>query len=200
MALAAMAFPEPTLSLEEWADLPKEDAGELVENRIVEDEEVGYVHEVVVLWIGSLLRLWLRPRGGFVAASDCRFAVARGRGRKPDLNAYFAGSRKPPADGLIHAPPDIAVEVVSARPRDGRRDRVDKVNEYAAFGIRLYWIVDPQLKIVEILELGADGRYTVALSAADGVVASVPGCEGLSLDLDELWREVDQVRAAEEEV
>jgi Uma2 family endonuclease len=175
------------MSLEQWAALPEDSAGELVDGQLVEEEDVGYLHETVVVWLAALLQAWVAPRGGRVGASDGRFAPTSTRGRKPDLTVYFPGSAKPPARGLIRVPPDIAVEVVSPTPRDGRRDRVEKPPEYAAFGVRWYWIVDPQLRTVEIRELGPDGRYIDALAVATGVVESVPGCEGLTLDVDALW-------------
>jgi Uma2 family endonuclease len=192
-ALIPEAWSGRPISIEEWAGLPEDEPGEVVDGRIVEEEAVGYAHEVVVIWLAALLRAWIAPKGGLVGGSDARFAVRPTRGRKPDLTVYLPGSRRPPGQGLIRVPPDIAVEVVSPTPRDGRRDRVEKVIEYAGFGVRWYWILDPQLRSLEILELGADGRYAHAFSATDGVAAALPGCEALAIDLDDLWAELDRL-------
>jgi Uma2 family endonuclease len=192
-SLVAEASSERPLSLEAWAALPEDEPGELVDGRLVEEEVVGYAHEVIAAWLIHVLRAWLSDRGGFVGTSDAKFAVGPKGGRKPDLTVYLPGSRKPPAYGLIHVPPDIAVEVVSPTPRDGRRDRVEKVREYASFRVRWYWIVDPQVRALEIFELGADGRYAYALGATEGRIENVPGCKGLSLDVDALWAELDRL-------
>jgi Uma2 family endonuclease len=84
------------------------------------------------------------------------------------------------------------IEVLSPRPQDGRRDRIDKTRDYASFGVRQYWIIDPETRVFEILELGADGRYALALTASEGA-HPVPACEGLILDLDALWAEIDRL-------
>jgi Uma2 family endonuclease len=190
----AEAWTERYISLEEWAALEEDEPGEVVDGRLVEEESVGYAHEVIIGWLICVLGNWLASRGGgFVGSSDAKFAVRPTRGRKPDITVYLPGSRKPPAQGLIRVPPDVAIEVVSSTPRDGRRDRVEKVKEYAAFGVKWYWIVDPQFRSLEIFELGADGRYAHALAATEGSLTSLPGFEGLTLDVDALWSELDRL-------
>lgn len=184
-----------TWSLDDWVALPEDEPGELVDGQLEEEEVPDYVHELLVMLLGRVLGNWVFPRGGLVAGSDAKFAIGPGRGRKPDVTVYFPGSRRPPRRGLIEVPPDVAIEIVSPRPRDGRRDRVDKMDDYAAFGVRYYWILDPELRSLEIFELGAGGRYTRALGASSGVLEDVPGCEGLTLDLDALWAQIDELDA-----
>jgi Uma2 family endonuclease len=186
------------MTLEQWADLDEDDPRELVDGRLVEAEVPDYVHELIVGWLVRILGNWIAPHGGLVAGSGAKFAVAAWRGRMPDLTVFMPG-RRPPARGVIRVPPDVAVEIVSPRPRDGRRDRVEKAAEYAAFGVRFYWVVDPKLRTLEIFELDDKGRYARALGASGGGVEQVPGCEGLRLDLDELWREVDQLEPESDE-
>jgi hypothetical protein len=59
------------------------------------------------------------------------------------------------------------------------------------FGIKWYWIVDPELRSYEVLELGADARYAHAVAVTEGVVEGVPGCERLAVDISGLWTEID---------
>jgi Uma2 family endonuclease len=197
MRSAAQIDEMAPMSLAAWADMAEDEPGEFVDGRLEEEEMPSFEHELVVGWLIHMIRVWLVPRGGFVAGSDAKFAVRPSRGRKPDVSAYLPG-RKPQRLGLIDVPPDIMIEVVCPTPRDGRRDRVDKLEEYAAFGVRWYWLVDPQLRSLEVLELGSDGRYVHALAVAERVlIERVPGCEGLTLDLGALWSEVDQLSTEE---
>jgi Uma2 family endonuclease len=185
--------PTPELSLDEWFDLPEDQPGELVEGRLEEEEVPDCLHELLVSLLIQILGAWITPRGGLVIGSNAKFAVEARRGRKPDVTVYLPGSRRPPARGLIRVPPDIAIEVVSPTPRDGRRDRVEKTAEYAAFGVAWYWLLDPQLRSLQILELDSQGRYVHVLGASTGTLEQIPGCEGLTLHLDALWAAVDSL-------
>ncbi len=191
--LRAMTAQSTTMTLEEWYALDEEVEGELVDGILVEEEVPSCLHEVVVSWLTRALGNWLDDKG-WIIGSEAKFAVLPRRGRKPDLSVFLPG-RRPPALGLVRIPPDIIIEVISPDPRDERRDRVDKYEEYAAFGARWYWLVDPKLRIFEICELGDGGRYTRALAVTDGRIESVPGCRGLALDVAKLWARLDELEA-----
>ena len=180
------------MTLEQWAALPEDEPGELVDGRLEEEEVPNLVHERAVAWLIRVLDIWLGLRG-FVFGSDAKYVVRPNRGRKPDVAVYLnADGSRLPRDGVVRVPPDIIVEVVSPTPRDERRDRIEKMDEYAAFGVRFYWILDPGLQSLEIFEL-AGGRYARAARATEGRMDSVPGCAGLTIDLDELWNDVSRL-------
>ena len=180
------------LTIEAWGALSEDTPGELVDGLLVGEEMPNAAHELVVSWIIWVLWTWLSEGDGLVLGSESKLAVGPDRGRKPDVLVWLPDQRKPSRRASVHRlPPAIVVEVVSPAPEDGRRDRVDKVDDYAAFGVRWYWIVDPELRTLEVLELGADGRYARALGATGGRLASIPGCPGLTFDLDLLWAKVD---------
>ena len=190
--------PRPEMSLAEWAALSEDDEGELVDGLLVEEEVPEPEHEVIISWLIGALRLWVIQRGGFVFGSELKLAVRARRGRKPDLSVYLPDGPVPRRRGVVRVPPGIIVEVISASPRDVRRDRIEKPDEYAAFGVSFYWLIDPAARTLEIFELGADGRYARALGASEGTI-DVPGCAELRLDLDALWAEVDRLGPEEEE-
>ena len=60
--------------------------------------------------------------------------------------------------------PDFAAEVLSSSTR--RRDRGVKFEDYAAHGVREYWILDPDARTVEKYVLNALGRYALEKKAS----------------------------------
>ncbi len=182
----------PRMTDEEWANLPEDEEGELVDGMLVEEEVPDWVHETAVTWLLTTLYLWARPRGGLVGGSELKYILRPGRGRKPDVSMILPGQKRPPARGALRKPADVLIEVVSPSPRDIRRDRIEKLGEYAAFGARYYWILDPTVRTFEIYELDSEHRYVRALGASEGTLERIPGCDGLVLDLDALWSDLDQ--------
>ncbi|MEU0237783.1 Uma2 family endonuclease [Nocardiopsis sp. NPDC006198] len=78
--------------------------------------------------------------------------------RIPDLAVF---DHEPPEEGYFDIPPVLAVEIVS--PESVLRDNHTKRHEYAAFGIRSYWIVNALADKVGLVELRLeDGVYQEA--------------------------------------
>ncbi|MEM6273608.1 MAG: Uma2 family endonuclease [Myxococcota bacterium] len=181
-------------SMEEWLAQDEDGAGEFVDGRLEDDEMPGFAHELVVSWLIRVVGAWLGARG-FVVGSDAKVVVSPTRGRKPDAIVFLPGSKPPPPQGALLEPPDIVVEVVTPTPRDERRDRVEKMADYAQFGVHGYWLVDPALGSFEIFELDESRRYLRALVQTEGRLTDIPRCDGLELDLDTLWAELARLGA-----
>lgn len=195
--MAAPASLLTGLTVDDWAALDEDVEGELVDGRLEDEEMASWAHELVVSWLIRVLGAWVIPRGGFVIGSEGKVAISATRGRKPDVLLFLAGRPLPPrGSSLSRLPPDIVVEVVTATPRDQRRDRVEKKADYASLGVGQYWLVDPEARTFEILARGADGRFIEVLAASEGA-HDVAGCEGLRLELHELWSEIDRWVAAQ---
>jgi len=62
----------------------------------------------------------------------------------------------------IFGTPDLLIELIS--PSSVRRDRYDKKDLYARFGVKEYWIGDPANQSLEILTL-KDGHYELHCAA-----------------------------------
>lgn len=192
MTLAVQTGAARRMTLEEWAKLDSDEPGELVDGLLEEEEVTTYLHELVAAYLLSMLFGQLVARGGMAFGSEGKVRTGPRGGRKPDLSVYFPGAKLPAKRSrMAKSPPSIAIEVITPTPRDVRRDRVTKRAEYAALGVPYYWLVDPESRSIEVLRL-ENGVYAPLVTAADGVLA-VPGCDGVTLDLDAMWSCADKL-------
>ncbi len=84
----------------------------------------------------------------------------------------------------IRGAPDLVVEVLS--PSTSHRDLGIKMELYARFGVREYWIVDPEARTVEVMNLTPDGyRVSGRFDVSSRVVS--PLLPGLNIDLGRVF-------------
>ena len=102
---------------------------------------------------------------------------------QPDL-LFIANENAGIIKQSVFGPPDLAVEIVS--PSGIRRDRYEKLEQYARFGVKEYWIIDPANRSAEILAL-RDGRYVLHSSAAGSGTVSSLVLEGLAFETGQLF-------------
>jgi Uma2 family endonuclease len=78
----------------------------------------------------------------------------------------------------------LIVEILSSGT--ARRDRVEKAQLYARHGARHYWLVDPDAKTIETLEL-VEGRYHRTAHLASDATFEPSIFPGLTISLSSLW-------------
>ena len=85
---------------------------------------------------------------------------------------------------VIRSAPDIAIEVLS--PSTGSRDRGRKMEMYARYGVKEYWLVDPIARSIERFELIGD-RYTLAQTALTAGTCGSSLLPGFEADIAPLF-------------
>lgn len=178
---------EPTheVTWEAYLALPDNDRRELVDGALLELEVPTDLHEHIVATLIYFLKDWARGRGALVLASGYKVRISPRRAFMPDVQLYRADNpARGQRQGLERGAPDLAVEVIS--PGSGRYDRVLKLEGYASIGAPEYWIVDPELRVLQRLIL-REGLYAFAEGLTDTAIFKPASFEGLEVPLAELW-------------
>jgi len=103
---------------------------------------------------------------------------------QPDLIFIAAGRESIVTERAIEGPPDLAVEILS--PWSGRRDRVAKAALYARHGIRHYWVVDPDARLLEAYELES-AAYRLVVKYEGAIRMRTALFPELEIDLGRVW-------------
>lgn len=84
----------------------------------------------------------------------------------------------------VHGAPDLVIEILS--PSTKGNDRLRKYHLYERAGVREYWLVDPEMRMVQIYTL-TDGRYSAADVYVSGSAVPVNVLEGCYIDLNSVF-------------
>lgn len=152
------SHPRQEMTYEDYMRLPETMLRcELIGGFVVREPAPIYIHQAVV---GNLYRLLYDEAcrtGGMVLLSPFDTVLSREDRYvvQPDLIYLAPESLSALTPKNLQGAPDLAVEIVS--PTSRRKDLVLRRNIYAHFGIREYWIVDPQERVIEVLALWPGG-------------------------------------------
>lgn len=103
---------------------------------------------------------------------------------QPDLT-IICDKSKLAKTGYIGAP-QMIIEITS--PSTVRLDRVLKFNKYEAAGVKEYWIVEPENKIITCFVLEPDGRYGRPKMFSEGDKIRVVTFPDLEINVDEIFK------------
>lgn len=98
---------------------------------------------------------------GWILGPTCGyrcFPWKPGKVRRPDAS-FIARDRLPSAehwsDGYVPIPPDLAAEITS--PSDELYDLELKVEEYLRAGVRLVWVIHPEIRTIQVIRADGSG-------------------------------------------
>ena len=79
--------------------------------------------------------------------------------------------------------PDLVMEILS--PSSKRKDMLIKFNKYLQCGVREYWIIDPESKVVTVNILDNGKYYSTSYEETDSVTVSV--LDGFQMNLEDVF-------------
>lgn len=138
------------MSYEEYEALPEHSRAEWVDGVVVmSPTSPTRRHQKVTRRMANFLEASL-PRTDVI--DGLTVCLPNNRERIPDVTVMA----EPPAGNFIMVgeTPLLVVEVLSPSTRS--EDTIRKSAEYFAAGIQQYWVVDPELRTIEVFEHGSD--------------------------------------------
>jgi Uma2 family endonuclease len=191
-----------SMTLEEFLEAEEEPGYryELARGVLEVTEVPNDPHGQIVDNLREALSAYRRGHRGLIRrighAGEVRLIIpGLGSDRNPDLAIVFSDA---PLDNRRRRVPALAVEVVSTGAAARQRDYEEKREEYLAFGLREYWIVDPKDRTVTVLSRGETSDITWSERVfRDGetiISGLLPGFAGT---VAELWVDVEPETSGE---
>ncbi len=131
----------------------------------------------LLLYLATYLKM---HKSGRVFPAPCDVLLSQFDVVEPDLLVVLSSSNEIVTEANIQGSPDLVVEILSPSTVD--RDRGLKRKLYEKFGVREYWIVDPDAETVEVFRL-ADRGLKPASSLTRTDTLTSPMFPGLELPL-----------------
>ncbi len=145
-------------------------------------------HQVVSGELWSWLRDWNRETGGGFAFIAPGVIFADDDDVIPDLIWVSTDqyARIHGSDGHFHGAPELVVEILSPGSANERRDRTIKLGLYSRRGVLEYWLVDWQLRLIDIYRREGEELRLVA-TLLEGNALDSPLLPGFSRPVSALF-------------
>jgi len=159
---------------------------ELLDGELVMVPSPSIRHQRVSRNLFGILNAYLREsEPGEVLYAPCDVYLGINDVVQPDI-VYISKERSQIiGEEEIQGAPDLVVEILS--PSSAPRDRVYKRTLYARYGVREYWLIDPQAKTVEVLRLGERGFRKIGLYG-EGKSFTSPLFPGLEISVADIFK------------
>ena len=144
----------------------------------------SFYHQEVVLRFWQQLHEWVFKRKlGKVVTAPIDMVLSPHRVAQPDV-VFISRDRLSIITKAINGPVDLAAEIVSLGHRN--RDRIEKRDLYEQYGVKEYWLIDPEAQTVEVLHLESD-RYQLFMRCTPGQTAVSKLLPGFEIDVAALF-------------
>lgn len=172
-------------TVEDWLSWDEDVRAELYEGSLIMLAQPTVRHQSVLSELHGQLWQFLKgkPCSVYPAPFGVRLFDNEDTAFEPDIVVVCDKSKLD--DRICRGAPDLVIEILS--PSTAKMDRGMKYRKYQQAGVREYWIVDPDLNLLQAGVLH-DGKYITTMYEAEDIapVAILEGCE---INLAEVFSE-----------
>ncbi|MDI6893276.1 MAG: Uma2 family endonuclease [Bacillota bacterium] len=178
-------LPGPRLTYEDYCRMPAGLRYELVEGDLRMTPSPSTIHQKISGRLERILREWVEGRQlGEVYDAPTDVVLSEHNVVQPDI-FYISRERLGIIkEANIQGAPDLVVEILS--PNSLEWDRVTKRHLYAKYGVREFWLVDPDGRTIEVAVLRGGELATLQVYPMGTTLAS-PLLRGLQVPLDQVF-------------
>ena len=179
------AKPATKLTYQDYAKAPDDERWELIDGDLFMPPAPIESHQVAATDLVTLLNTFVKERGlGQVFSAPYDVVLSDVDIVQPDL-LFVSNERshiRTPAN--IQGAPDLVVEILS--PSTASRDWRDKLDLYERYGVKEYWVADPDAHRIWVMLL-VDGCFDEVGSYGRGDVLASPTLKGFTVELDQIF-------------
>ena len=164
---------------------PDDERYELLDGELVMSPSPNRAHQRIDAKLGWRLAQFVEERDlGEVFSAPFDVVLSDTNVVQPDLLFVSKEQAYIVTEDNIRGAPDLVVEIIS--PSTIERDRSLKRALYARYGVREYWLVDPDTRTVTVLLLD-EGAFVEIARYGAGQTLTSPTLAGFTANLDDIF-------------
>lgn len=170
---------------QDYLHMPEDKRYELIEGEFFMVPSPNEHHQHISGELEFALRSFVKKEGsGIVYDAPFDVVFSDEDVVQPDIVFVSKERRNIITKNNIKGAPDLLIEILS--PKISYRDRKIKRKLYFKYGVKEYWIVDPEGQNIEVLSISEDGYKTSGIYNINTPLSS-PLLKGLLIDLKEVF-------------
>lgn len=169
----------------DYAQMDDDKRYELIEGKLYMVPAPGFYHQTISMNISHPLKEFIKENNlGTVIYAPFDVVLSETDVVQPDIIFVSKERMGLMTEKNLRGAPDLAIEILSSTIKE--RDKLVKKRLYMEYGVKEFWIVDPDKKAVEIMVLRETGYETDGIYFIDDELVSSL-LKGFRLDLKEVF-------------
>ena len=177
--------PRTKLTYEDYKNTPEDERYELIDGELIMAAAPKEAHQRVDMRLGWRLGSHVETNElGFVYSAPFDVYLSETDVVQPDLLFISKERAHIITDANVQGAPDLVIEILS--PSTASLDWTRKRELYAKYGVREFWIVAPDARLVWLMLLRGDDYDIAGIYGGDQTATSTV-VEGFSVNLNDIF-------------